>query len=76
MKDSPALRGGALSFYWIIIGLKKGGVAVVWPVAGHSLLPVAVGSCESHTFCSCFPVIFSPADKLRRVNRQSCLTRT
>ena len=32
-RDTPALRGGALCFYWIIIGLKKGGgFAAVWPL--------------------------------------------
>ena len=56
-KDALALRGGALSFYWIISGLKKGRLLLfVAPGLlggcdrGCSLFqrylpPVAVGSC-------------------------------
>ena len=68
-RDAPALRGkvGALSFYWVIIGSKRVGVAAVGPLGcWGSKQEAAVGSHVVFRlrlsealllFCSGFPVI-------------------
>ena len=82
-RDALALRGGALSFYWIIIGLKKGGGIAVVCGGGYcnkrlQFVPLLSSACGCRELLVLFllPVISSPGDQLRRVKRPSCLTRS
>ena len=76
-RDGPALRGGgfklSLGYNWI----KKGGaIAVVWGVDLQFVTMLSSDcGCWARLVLFLLPVISSAGDKLRRVKRQSCLTR-